>query len=287
MNLKHRKTPVYFIAELGQNHQGDINIAKKMIDSLKGLDVSCIKTAKRDLDVCMSEEQKNMIYDNPNSFGRTYYDHRKALELSKDDFIDLKNYSEDSGFDFISSFTDSNSLDFLCEIGVEVLKIASQRLKDIDLLEQAAQTKIPVIISTGMSGLDDVDRAVKIFENNEKYVLQCTSIYPCPLEKLNLKIIPMYKKRYGNQIDGVGFSGHHIGISSDLAAYFLGAEIIERHYTLERSWKGSDHAGALEKSGVQYILDYIEQIETSLGTNEKKLLKEEIPVMKKLRSDLL
>ena len=104
MNIKNRKTPTYFIAEIGQNHQGNINIAKRMVDSLKGLPVNCIKTAKRDIDTCLSEEQKIMLYDNPNSFGRTYYDHRKALEFSHDEFIELKNYVEDAGFDFISSF---------------------------------------------------------------------------------------------------------------------------------------------------------------------------------------
>ena len=106
MNIKNNKKTTYFIAEIGQKHQGDINIAKKMVDSLKGLPISCIKTAKRDIDTCLSEEQKNMIYDNPNSFGRTYYEHRKALELSKENFVELKNYVEDAGFDFISSFTD-------------------------------------------------------------------------------------------------------------------------------------------------------------------------------------
>ena len=126
---------VYFIVEIGQNHQGSIDVAKQLVDSLDGLPVSCIKTAKRDIDTCLTEEQKNMIYDNPNSFGRTYYEHRKALELSKDNFIELKNYVESKGYDFISSFTDENSLDFLVDIGVTGLKLASQRLADYNLLE--------------------------------------------------------------------------------------------------------------------------------------------------------
>ena len=137
MVINNKKHPVYFIAEIGQNHQGDINIAKKLVDSLRDLPVSCIKTAKRDIDVCLTEEQKNMIYDNSNSFGKTYYEHRKALEFSKDEFIEFKEYVELAGFDFLSSYTDVNSLDFLCDIGVTGLKMfifASSRLKYFQLV---------------------------------------------------------------------------------------------------------------------------------------------------------
>jgi sialic acid synthase len=284
MNIKNRKTPIYFIAEIGQNHQGDINIAKKMVDSLKGLPVNCIKTAKRDIDICLSDEQKEMIYDNPNSFGKTYYEHRKALELSKDDFIELKNYVENSGFDFISSFTDENSLDFLCEIEISGLKIASQRTADIQLLQKTAETKLSTILSTGMSSLNDVDTAVNILKNNnELHLLQCTSTYPCPEEDLNLNVIPMYKNRYKNQVTSVGFSGHHIGVASDIAAYMLGAEIIERHYTLDRTMKGTDHPGSLEKRGLEYVLNYINQVNKALGSSKKEILKSELPALKKLR----
>lgn len=283
MNILNRNTPVYFIAEIGQNHQGDINIAKKMVDSLKDLPVNCIKTAKRDIDVCLSDKQKEMIYNNPNSFGRTYYEHRKALELSKEDFIELKNYVEAAGFDFISSFTDKPSLEFLQEIGCSGLKIASQRTADIELLNAVAETKIPTILSTGMSSIEDVDRAVEILhKNKELHLLQCTSTYPCPEEDLNLNVIPMYKDRYKN-IDTVGFSGHHIGVASDIAAYMLGAEIIERHYTLDRTMKGTDHPGSLEKRGIEYVLNYIDQVHKALGSSNKEILQSELPALKKLR----
>ena len=287
MNINNKKHPVYFIAEVGQNHQGDIKIAKKLVDSLKDLPVSCIKTAKRDIDTCLSEEQKNMIYDNPNSFGRTYYEHRKALEFSKDEFVEFKEYVEDAGFDFISSYTDVNSLDFLVDIGVTGLKIASQRVTDIKLLEATSNTNLPLILSTGMSDISDVDKAINILSNNEKYVLQCTSTYPCPENELNLNVIPMYKKRYGNKIDGVGFSGHHIGVASDIASYMLGATIIERHYTLERTMKGTDHIGSLEKRGIEYVLSYISQVEEALGTSDKRVLESEMPALKKLRGDMI
>ena len=283
MSISRQRHPVYFIAEIGQNHQGDINIAKKMVDSLKGTAVSCIKTAKRDIDICLTEEQKNAPYDNPNSFGETYYEHRKNLELSKEDFVKLYRYSKESGFDFCSSYTDLNSLDFLCEVGVDALKIASQRMDDVKLLSETSHTKLPIIVSTGMSDWIHVDRAVDIFYKNEKYLLQCTSTYPCPEKDLNLKVIPMLKSRYQGRIDGVGFSGHHIGVAPDIAAYMLGATIIERHYTLDRAMKGTDHAASLEKRCIQYILEYILQVRNSLGSGNKELLPSEFPAMKKLR----
>lgn len=283
----YNQHPVYFIAEIGQNHQGDINIAKKMVDSLKGLPISCIKTAKRDIDVCLSDEQKEMIYDNPNSFGRTYYEHRKALELEKEEFVELKEYVEAAGFDFISSFTDKPSLDFLQEIGVSGLKIASQRTADLELLQAVADTKLPTVLSTGMSNISDVDTAVNLLkDNSELHLLQCTSTYPTPEEELNLNVIPMYRERYKGIIDSVGFSGHHAGVAPDIAAYMMGSRIIERHYTLSRSMKGTDHPGSLELQGVQYILKYIDQVNKAMGTSEKYVLESEMPALLKLRGDL-
>ena len=273
---------VYFIAELGQNHQGDIAIAKQMVNSLIGTGVSAIKTAKRDINTCLTDEQKNMIYDNPNSFGHTYYEHRKALELSKDDFRELKLYAESCGFDFVSSFTDHNSLDFLCEIGVQVLKIASQRLSDIPLLERAADTGKPIIMSTGMSMFSEIIKAIECFPANELYILQCTSCYPCAEENINLNVMRFYIDNI--EADGFGLSGHHTGIAPDLAAYVMGADIIERHYTLRRDMKGTDHAASLEKRGIELIMKYIDEIRRSLGTARKEILDCELSAIKKLRA---
>lgn len=275
------KHGVYFIAEIGQNHQGSIKIAKQMVDSLVGSGVSAIKTAKRDIDVCLSEERKTMIYDNKNSFGKTYYEHRKALELSFADFRELKNYAEYKGFDFISSFTDSHSLDFLCNIDVKVLKIASQRLQDWKLLKETAEKNKPVIISSGMSSIEDIDNIMDIFKYNEKYLLQCTSSYPCAESDINLNVIKTYKDRY--IADGYGLSGHHTGISPDIAAYCLGVDIIERHYTLRRDMKGTDHASSLELNGIRYIMKYIQEIREAMGSFDKMVLDCEQSAISKLR----
>lgn len=279
--------PVYFIVEIGQNHQGSLEIAKQMVDSLKGLGVSAIKAAKRDIDVCLTDAMKNMPYDHPHSFGKTYYEHRQALELSRDDFLTLKNYVEAAGFDFISSYTDLPSLEFLIEIGVKILKVASQRLTDMKLLRATAEFDLPMVISTGMSSLADVDRAVNLFADHELYLLQCTSTYPCQESELNLNVIKTYQERYRDKVNGVGFSGHHTGIAADIAAYLLGATIIERHYTLDRSMKGTDHAGSLEVRGIELVLKYIKQVQTALGSSDKTILESESNAIKKLRADLL
>ncbi|MFA6923657.1 MAG: N-acetylneuraminate synthase family protein [Bacteroidales bacterium] len=278
----------YFIAEIGQNHQGKIDIAKKMVDEIKTIGgVSAIKTAKRNLDVCLTEEMKRMPYINQNSFGKTYYEHRKKLELSDENFSELKNYIEKNGFDFISSFTDIPSLHFLIDLGVKILKIASQRATDIELLKETAKTKSAIILSTGMCNLSNVDKAVDVLKDNELYVLQSTSSYPCSDYDLNLNIISLYKDRYSGIIDGVGFSGHHTGIAPDIAAYMLGARIFERHFTLDRAMKGTDHAASLEGRGLELVTKYLNQVKISIGSSEKRILPCEVDSIRKLRCDFM
>ena len=281
-----RERGVYFIAELGQNHQGSLTIAKEMVDSLVGMGVAAIKTAKRDIDTCLPDELKSMPYLNHNSFGATYYEHRKALELSEEDFNELKEYSEARGFDFISSFTDAPSLRFLSEIGVDCLKIASQRVADLPLLQMVAEMPHPVILSTGMSSIDDVDRAVSILEGRELWVLQCTSTYLCDVSETDLRVLQTYVDRYGDRISGVGFSGHHGGIAPDLASFMMGSQIIERHYTLDRAMTGSDHAASIERRGVELIMRYIRQMRAAIGSGQKTLYDSERSAMRKLRTDL-
>ncbi len=282
VKIAKEKYGVYFIAELGQNHQGDLNIAYKMIDSLIGSGVSAVKTAKRNIELHKDIWEKQP-YTNQNSFGENYYEHRIALELSKDDFKKLKEYAEDKGLDFISSFTDADSLDFLCEIGVETLKIASSRVTDIELIKQTAATGKDVILSTGMSTLAEIEKAIEVFIRNELYLLQCTACYPTCEKDLNLNVLKTFQELYSHSVNGFGFSGHHIGVAPDIAAYMLGAEIIERHYTLNRAMKGTDHVASLGIDGVKYIIKYIEQIKYSLGSYNKEVLNCEKPALKKLR----
>lgn len=278
---------LYFIAEFGQNHQGDINIAKQMVDSLVRTKVNAIKTAKRDIDVCLSEGQKKQLYNTKHSFGKTYYEHRKALELSHDDFIEFKEYAESKGFDFISSYTDITSLDFLNQIGLKQIKIASQRIVDKKLLKYtAANFKGKIYMSSGMSNMDDIREMIDIFKDHEKILMQCTSVYPSPEKLLNLRVLKRYKKYFKKEVNGFGFSGHHQSIAPDIAAFTLGAWTIERHYTLNRKWKGSDHAGSIELYRLNKLIKSLNQVDRALGDSEKKILKEEKPVARKLRGDL-
>jgi sialic acid synthase SpsE len=289
MDWKH---DIYFIAELGQNHQGSLEIAKKMVDSLVGTPVSAIKTAKRDND-SMPEELKVMPYLNPHSFGDTYLEHRRALELSDSDFEELKFYVESKGFDFISSFTDRNSFMFLRSIGLEILKIASQRVFDMGLLFMVSKDWLgEVIMSSGMSSIEEIDNMVEVFKANRKYLLQCTSVYPCPEELINLRVLRTYRRRYTDQgsgvsrVNGIGLSGHHSGIAPDIAACRMGASIIERHYTLDKGMKGSDHGASLELDQVRQFFKMMDSINVSLGSGTKRVLEEEAPAIKKLRGDL-
>lgn len=278
---------LYFIAEIGQNHQGDINIAKKMVDALVGTGVRAIKTAKRDIDTCLTDDQKNMIYDNKHSFGKTYYKHRKALEFSFEDFYILKEYIEKRGFDFISSFTDVFSLSYLLGIKLKKLKVASQRIVDIDLLKNVASSfNGEIYMSSGMSNINHIDKMVSIFKKNKKYLMQCTSVYPCTDKLINLRVLKTYRKRYKKLVDGFGFSGHNMSIAPDIAAYALGANIIERHFTLDRKMKGTDHAGSLEIHHIKKIIKYLNQVGMCLGDSDKHILPEEKPAIEKLRGDL-
>lgn len=278
---------LYFIAELGQNHQGDIKIAKQMVDSLIGVGIDAIKTAKRDLR-SMPKEWKTFIYNTKHAFGKTYYEHRKTLELPHNDFEYLKNYAESKGFDFISSFTDIPSFEFLKSIGLKRLKIASQRVVDKKLLKHVAKNfDGKIYMSSGMSNIEDVDDMVSIFRKNYKILMQCTSIYPCDEKDLNLRVLKNYRKQYKKKVNGLGFSGHNRSIAPDIAAFTLGAHTIERHYTLNRKWKGTDHAGSLELYRLKKLIKYLNQVARCLGDSEKKIIPIEEYNIKKLRSDLL
>lgn len=278
---------LYIIAELGQNHQGSLKIAKQMIDKLVGSGVNAVKTAKRDLSL-MPEEQKNSLYKSKNSFGKTYYEHRKALELSEIDFEEMKLYAESKSFDFISSFTDLSSFEYLMQIDTKILKIASQRITDEDLLNHVAKRfKGLIYMSSGMSNFEEIKTMVNIFKENKKYLMQCTSIYPTQSNELHLRVIKKYREAFKHDVDGFGFSSHNRSIAPDIAAYALGAKIIERHFTLNRKWKGSDHKCSLELHQFKKLIKYLKEVAESLGESEKKVLSGEENAIQKLRADLL
>ena len=193
--LTRNQTP-YLIAEIGQNHNGSLELAKEMVEMSKRCGFHAVKSAKRDIPTNVPPALYDSPYNSPNSFGKTYGEHREALELSFEEYRQLEEYAHDKELDFISSFTDIPSLEYLLTIRCNALKIASSRLTDIELLTKVAQSNKPVILSTGMSTMEEVKQAVDILQNNELYILQCTSSYPCTLEDIHLKVMGIIKTAY-------------------------------------------------------------------------------------------
>lgn len=266
-----------YIAEIGQNHNGSLDTAKRMVDSLVNTGVTHIKTAKRDCSI-----YPNTPYINENSFGKTYRLHREFLEFSEKDFIELKNYVEKKGFEFLSSFTDLKSLNFLNDIGVETFKLASCVNNDKKILLRLSEIGKPVIASTGMCNWFDVINISNRLQNIDLSFLQCTSAYPCDIKDLNLKSMVSYKKL----VNKVGFSNHSDSLIADFMAYILGADIIERHYTLDKTMKGTDHQISIEKSDIETFFIMKRQADKILG-NEKIVLECEKESIKKLRGALI
>jgi len=272
----------YIIAEIGQNHNGSLQTAKDMVDSLIGTGVRAIKTAKRDIN-SFPESWKTTEYKGENSFADNYFDHRCALELSNDEFIELAHYSKNKGFDFISSFTDIASFDFLVKkVKPTAYKIASSRVKDYKLLRYVREFNAPIILSTGMSDLRDVLIAFDILQPDA--VMQCTSSYPNKYDAINLNVLKLYRAKF--PLADLGLSGHHLGILPDILAYNMGAKLIERHYTLNKLSKGTDHELSLNRDEFIELHERLLDVDIIQGVETKNVLSCELPAIKKLRSDL-
>ena len=271
---------VFVVAEIGQNHQGDVETARRLIEAAKFCGADAVKTQKRDVRTLLTEDEYNRPYEGPHSFGRTYGEHRERLELSEDEFAELKDHAERLGLIFFASAWDVPSAETLNRLGVILFKIASAGLTDTVLLQKVAAFGKPTIVSTGMSTLEEVTRAAKAFERAEYSLMQCTSAYPCRVADVNLRVLLEYKRMF-NCV--VGLSGHHNGIAVDIAAVALGARIIERHFTLDRTMKGTDHAASLEPPGFAKLVRDIRAVEDAVGCGEKRVLECELEAKDKLR----
>jgi sialic acid synthase SpsE len=260
--------PVYVIAEIGQNHNGDIKIAKQLIDMAVRCGANAVKFQKRDMSCELTKETFEKPYDNPNSFGRTYGEHRLFLEFNEEQHRELKEYAISVGITYFCTPCDIPSVELLERIGCPFYKVASRDLSNIPLLEKLGTLDKPVLISTGMADFDDIDIALKALQAkfDKTIIMHCTSEYPCKLENVNLRAISTLINKY-NYL--VGFSDHASGIITSAVAPLLGAVIIEKHITLNRAMKGSDQAGSLEESGLRKLIDYIKAIEIAQGSGEK------------------
>lgn len=279
--------PVYIIAEIGINHQGDVEIAKELIKNAAETGANAVKFQKRSITRILTQEGLDMPYDNRNSFGKTYGEHKYALELSEQDYEILLAFSNEQGVDFIASGWDEESIDFLDTLGVPFFKMASADLTNIPLLEHTAKKGKPMIISTGMSDMDMVKQAVKTLEPFDVpyAILQCTSTYPSSFSEINLNVISSMASEFPKAV--IGYSGHELGIAITSAAVAMGAKIVERHFTLDRTMKGGDHAASLEPTGFGKMVRDIRHIEEAQGSFKKEVQPSEIPVFKKLAKSVV
>ena len=271
----------FIIAEIGINHNGDLNIAKKLIDMAKDSDCDAVKFQKRDIDTVYSKEELDKLRDSP--WGTTTREQKKGLEFSENDYDQINEYCQKKKIYWFASSWDIKSLDFLDKYDLKYNKIASAMITHEDHLKAVAKKKKYTFISTGMSNYQIIDKAVEIFksENCPFELMHSVSVYPCKEEDLNLNLILELKKKY--KCD-VGYSGHESSVSPSIVAVCLGASSLERHITIDRSMYGSDQSASLEESGLKQLVDTIRKIPKVIGNEkEKKIIKDEIPVAKKLR----
>ncbi len=278
--------PCFVIAEAGINHQGQLSIAKELVDVAVLCKADAIKFQKRNAPLMLTKAALAAPYTGPHSFGATYGEHRKMLELSDADFKELKKYCDSRGIMFFASGWDESSIDFLDSLDVPCFKVPSADLICLPLLEHTAKKGKPIILSTGMATLQEVEEAVMHVKkwNNQIILMQCTSTYPSKFEELNLSVIDLYKEKFKIP---VGYSGHELGIAVTLAAVVIGAQCVERHFTLDRTMKGGDHAASLEMDGLRRLVRDIRAFEIAKGKPEKHVWESEIPIRKKLAKSLV
>jgi N-acetylneuraminate synthase len=270
--------PCYVIAEIGINHNGDIDIAKKLINVASGAGCDAVKFQKRTIDVVYSREELAKPRESP--FGDANGDLKRGLEFELEEYQEIDRYCREVKIDWFASCWDEASVDFIAQFRVPCFKIASASLTDDNLLRHTRKVGKPVLLSTGMSTLKEVDHAVEILGKQELILLHACSTYPAYYEELNLHVIEVLRDRYGVP---VGYSGHETGLASSVAASVLGSCVIERHITLDRSMWGSDHAASLEPNGITRLIRDIRLIEKSMGDGVKRVLEREQPIIKKLR----
>jgi 3-deoxy-D-glycero-D-galacto-nononate 9-phosphate synthase len=270
---------IYLIGEIGQNHNGSVDIAKLLIDiaarpvedkffGLKHKPMDAIKLVKRDLKYELSLTQMNQMYNSPHSFGSTYGEHRAFLELSYEEHLELYNYAKSKPIDVVETICAPSALELLKYFTPDRLKIASRDLSNHPLLSAMAETKLPIIISTGMSGKKDLDDALEIISryHSDICILHCVSQYPTEYKNVNLNTVNYLLKNYKEYT--IGYSDHTIGIATAIAAVAAGAVVLEKHITIDRQMKGSDQAGSLGIDGINRLVRDIRNLELSFGIED-------------------
>ena len=281
-------TNTYIIAEIGINHQGDLSIAKRLIDIAAAAGCDAVKFQKRNPDVCVPEEQKSK----PRSWGgeqMTYLEYKHKIEFGKEEYDEIDSYCKQQGIAWSASPWDLDSLEFLQQYDIPFIKLPSAMLTNDELLTQCVEKFNKVIFSTGMSTEEEIDHAVDIlrsakavYNKSEKIgLLHCNSSYPAPISELNLSAIKTLAKKY-EDFD-IGYSGHEMTIGTTVASVLLGASIVERHITLDRNMEGSDHSASVTPWGLFKLVSGIKELESAYGNGKIEVTETELPVRKKLR----
>jgi N-acetylneuraminate synthase len=270
----------YFIAEIGINHNGDMKTAIKLIEAAKLSGCNAVKFQKRTPEICVPRNQWQIVRDTP--WGKmTYIKYKKKIEFNLSQYKKLKKYADKLNIDFIASCWDQEAVKFMQKIKTPFYKIASACITDVGLLKKLKKTKKPLIMSTGMSTETQIKKCVKILDQKNLCIMHCTSSYPSRTDELNLNYIKKLKKKYPKSV--IGYSGHETNLSSTIAAVVLGAKIIERHITLDRSMWGTDQKSSIEPLGLARLIRDIAVVTDSMGDGIKKVYETEKPMIEKLR----
>ena len=278
--------PCFIIAEAGVNHNGQLELAKRLVEMAAGAGADTVKFQKRTIKDILVADALARPYLNVNSLGATYGEHRERLELTEEEYWELASLSRERGIAFLASAWDKHSADFLEELGVPAFKVASADVTNIPLLEHIARKGKPMIISTGMTEMEEIADAVTTVRkyHDQIVLLQCTSTYPCNNDEVNLRVMETLRRTFDVL---VGYSGHERGLAPSEAAVALGAVVVERHFTLDRTMRGPDHAASLEPRGLELLIRNIRNIEAAMGSSEKRVLESEKPVRERLAKSVV
>lgn len=271
--------PVYIVAEIGINHNGNLDTAKRLIDAAKLAGCNAVKFQKRTPKLCVPSDQKNKMRDTPWGY-ISYLDYRNKIEFGLKEYQEIDRHCKKRGIAWFASCWDKPSIDFMEQFAPVCFKVPSAMLTDADLLAHFRKTGRPIILSTGMSAMEQIRSAVNLLGTNDLILTHCTSTYPCPPEELNLNMIQTLLQTFDCPI---GYSGHEVGLATTVAAVALGAGYVERHITLDRAMWGSDQAASVEPSGLSRLVKYVRVLETALGDGIKRVYDSERPIMQKLR----
>ncbi len=274
-------SPVYIIAEIGINHNGSLDVTKKMIDGAAAAGADCVKFQKRTPELCVPKDQWLLERDTP--WGRmTYIDYRHKVEFTAEDYGEIDSYCRDNGIDWTVSCWDEEAVAFMeAHFEVPFYKAASASLTDIALLRAMQSTGKPLVISTGMSTMEEIETAVASLNEDRLLIAHATSSYPCPTNELNLSMIRTLQQKFPNI--PIGYSGHEVGLATTYAAVALGATFVERHITLDRAMWGTDQAASVEVGGLGRLVRDIRDIESALGDGIKRVYDSEMGARAKLR----